>query len=185
MSHISTGVEYGLHCLLFLTRSEGGVEEASVRDLAELQGIPAEFLAKLFTKLAKAELVVATEGIKGGFRLARPANRITVHDVIVAIDGDKPLFECREIRGRCAVFDDDAPAWATRGVCSIHAVMRMAEKAMRAELKQHTLADVAQRVVDKATSGYGGQVVEWLTDRTANRRGDRAEPLRIKERKRS
>lgn len=81
-------MEYALHCLLYLTRIHGAVEEASVRNLAELQGVQSE-------SLAKAELVVATEGVKGGFRLARPANRLTVHDVLVAIDGDKPLFECR------------------------------------------------------------------------------------------
>jgi Rrf2 family protein len=175
MSHISTGVEYGLHCLLYLSHSEASVEEASVRDLAELQGIPAEFLAKLFTKLAKAELVVATEGIKGGFRLARPAHRITVHDVVVAIDGDKPLFDCREIRSRCAVFGDDTPAWATRGVCSIHAIMQAAEKAMRAELKQHTLADLVERTDAKAPAAFGEQVVHWLSDRAANRRPQAAE----------
>ncbi|MFC5302861.1 RrF2 family transcriptional regulator [Azospira restricta] len=175
MSFISTGVEYGLHCLLYLARSPVGVEEASVRDLAELQGISTEYLAKLFTKLAKADLVVATEGIRGGFRLARPAERITVHDVVVAIDGNKRLFECREIRGCCAVFEDAPPAWATRGVCSINAVMQLAEKATRAELKQHTLADLVQRTVDKAPASYGVQVVQWLTDRAANRRGDKEE----------
>lgn len=183
MSHISSGVEYGLHCLMFLTRSHASVEEASVRDLAELQGVPNDFLAKLFTKLVKAELVIATEGVKGGVRLARPANRITVHDVVVAIDGDKPLFDCREIRGRCAVFDNDAPAWATRGVCSIHAVMQTAEKAMRAELKRHTLADLAERANEKAPAAFGEQVVNWLTDRQANRRGDKSAPRRGRVRK--
>ncbi|CAG2142330.1 RrF2 family transcriptional regulator [Cupriavidus numazuensis] len=174
MSHISTGVEYSLHCLLYLTRSHAAVEEASVRDLAELQGVPQDFLAKLFTKLAKAELVIATEGIKGGFRLARPANQITVLDVVVAIDGEKALFDCLEIRGRCAVFDDHAPNWATRGVCAIHAVMQAAEKVMRAELKQHTLADLSRRVVDKTPASFGVQVVNWLSDRAENRRGERA-----------
>lgn len=176
MSYVSTGVEYALHCMLHLMRSENAaMEEASVRDLAELQGIPAEYLAKVFTKLARANIVIATEGIKGGFRLARPGNRITVHDVVVAIDGDKPLFDCREIRSRCAVFDDKAPAWATRGVCGIHAIMQSAEKAMRAELKQHTLADLAERTDGKAPASYGPQVVQWLTDRAANRRSDRSD----------
>ena len=184
MSFISTGVEYGLHCLLYLVRSPAAVEEASVRDLAELQGIPGEYLAKLFTKLAKADLVVATEGIRGGFRLARPAERITMHDVVVAIDGERPLFDCREIRSRCAVFEDSPPAWATRGVCSIHAVMQSAEKAMRNELKQHTLADLAQRTVDKAPAGYGVQVVQWLSGRAANRRGDKEDVEPTKARKR-
>lgn len=179
MSHISTGVEYGLHCLLYLTHSHGGAEAASVRDLAELQGVPNDFLAKLFTKLAKAELVVATEGIKGGFRLARSANRITVQDVVVAIDGDKPLFDCREIRSRCAIFNDDSPpAWATRGTCSIHAVMKAAEKAMYAELKRHTLEDLAQRVADKTPESHDVQVIKWLSDRTMNRRGDKPKTAR-------
>ncbi|ABR91566.1 transcriptional regulator [Janthinobacterium sp. Marseille] len=185
MSYISSGVEYGLHCLLFLTRSSAAVEEASVRDLAELQGVPHDFLAKLFTKLVKAGLVVSTEGVKGGVRLARLPERITVHDVIVAIDGDKSLFDCREIRGRCAVFDSNAPAWATRGVCSIDAVMQLAEKAMRAELKQHTLADLAQRTNDKAPAAFGGQVVTWLNDRATNRRGDKPESTGAKTRKRA
>lgn len=185
MSFISTGVEYGLHCLLYLSRSHAAVAEASVRDLAELQGVPNEYLAKLFTKLAKADLVVATEGIRGGFRLARPAGRITVHDVVVAIDGDKPLFDCREIRGRCAVFEEAPPAWATRGVCAIHAVMQQAEKAMRAELMQHTLADLAQRAIDKAPASHGVQIVHWLVDRAANRRGDKEEVAPAKTRKRA
>jgi len=175
MAFISTGVEYGLHCLLYLTQSHSPVGDASVRDLAELQGVPTEFLAKLFTKLARAELVVATEGVKGGFRLARPAHAISVHDVILAIDGEKSLFDCREIRGRCAVFDDEVPAWATKGVCSINAVMQVAEKAMRTELKRHTLDDLAARIADKAPAALGGQIVEWFADRAAGRQaGKRA-----------
>jgi hypothetical protein len=53
MSHISTAVEYGLHCLLYLSDPAAGVHEASSKDLAELQGVPAEYLAKLFTKLRR------------------------------------------------------------------------------------------------------------------------------------
>ena len=43
----------------------------NVRDLAELQGVSVEYLAKLFTSLQKAGLVVAAEGARGGHRLAR------------------------------------------------------------------------------------------------------------------
>ncbi|WEF30283.1 Rrf2 family transcriptional regulator [Klebsiella aerogenes] len=170
MSYMSAGVEYGVHCLLYLIRSDGMTGEASVRDLAELQGVPGEYLAKLFTKLSRAKLVIATEGIKGGFRLARPAEQITVHDVVIAIDGEKPLFSCREIRSRCALFSSDIPAWATQGTCSVHAVMLAAEKAMRQELMRHTLADLAQRVSEKTPAIYGEQIIQWLSDRSENRR---------------
>lgn len=173
MAHISTGVEYGLHCLLYLVEPAPGVPEASVRDLAELQGVPADYLAKLFTKLHKAGLVFATEGAKGGFALARPAQQISVLDVVIAIDGDKPLFECREVRERCAVFGDTAPTWATSGMCSIHSVMQQAEKHMRESLASQTLADIATRTVAKAPRTFGPQVVKWLDSRAAGRRRER------------
>ncbi|QNK02522.1 RrF2 family transcriptional regulator [Dyella telluris] len=173
MSFISTGVEYGLHCLLYLSGSSAGVREASVRDLAEMQGVSVDYAAKLFTRLAKAGIVESTEGVRGGFKLARPPEKITVQDVVEAIDGDKGLFDCREVRGQCALFGEQPPAWATRGTCSIHAVMQAAERAMRAELEKHSLADLATRTHAKAPTSYGEQVIHWFNDRAANRRSDR------------
>ncbi|MDE1138946.1 RrF2 family transcriptional regulator [Paraburkholderia tropica] len=173
MSFISTGVEYGLHCLLYLA-NPSGVREASVRDLAEMQGVSVDYAAKLFTRLSKAGIVSATEGVRGGFALARAPEHITVQDVVDAIDGDKRLFDCREIRSQCALFEGEAPAWATRGTCSIHAVMQTAERSMRAELEKHTLADLASRAHSKAPASHAHHVVEWFTDRAANRRSDRA-----------
>jgi Rrf2 family protein len=170
MSFISTGVEYGLHCLLYLAGTTAG---ASVRDLAEMQGVPVDYAAKLFTRLAKAGIVESSEGIRGGFALARPAADITVQDVVDAIDGDKRVFDCREVRTQCALFEGEPPAWATRGTCSIHAVMEAAERAMRAELEKHSLADLSARVYSKAPTGYKHQVINWFTDRAANRRSDR------------
>ena len=172
MPFIGTGVEYGLHCLLFLTSPTASGPEPSVRDLAELQGIPYDYLAKLFTKLSRAGLVVATEGARGGFTLARPAADISFLDVIEAIDGDKQLFECREIRGRCAVFEPEAPAWATAGVCSIHAIMLAAERRMKDELASHSLGELAAQVAAKAPVTFGQEIATWLGDRISSRRGD-------------
>lgn len=180
MSFISTGVEYGLHCLLFLNAPADERMDPSVRDLAELQGVPVEYLAKLFTKLSKAGLVVATEGARGGFALARLAEDISFLDVVNAIDGDKPLFECREIRARCAVFDEEAPDWATREVCSIHAVMLAAERCMRDELARHSLAEITAQVTTKAPADYESKVVAWLGNRSSSRRADRNPVLKDK-----
>src|SRR5262245_37477500 len=90
MTHITTGVEYGLHCLLHLADPLDPGRTASARDLADLQGVPVEYVAKLFTKLQKAGLVAASEGARGGFRLARAPRSISALDVIDAIDGKKP-----------------------------------------------------------------------------------------------
>ncbi len=165
MSLYSAGVEYGIHCLLFLADEKGDSRESSVRALAELQGVPQELLAKVFTRLAKANLVVATEGVRGGFKLARPADEISVLDIVRAIDGHKSIFECREIRGRCAVFEGSPPEWALSGTCSIHAVMLTAQKRMEEALAQQTVLDLVRRVGRKAPPTFNEEVIRWMDTR--------------------
>lgn len=165
MSLYSAGVEYGIHCLLFLVGDGGDSREASVRDLAELQGVPQDYLAKIFTKLAKAKLVMATEGVRGGFKLARPADEISILDIVNAIDGKKLIFDCREIRGRCALFEEAPPAWALEGTCAVHGVMLTAQKRMEEALAQQTILDLARRFGRKAPAEFGAQVNHWMNER--------------------
>lgn len=167
MAHLGSSVEYGLHCLLWL--AEPDAASASSRDLAELQGVSPSLVAKIFPKLEKAGIVRASTGIHGGYRLARPAAKITVLDVIDAIEGLKPLFNCQEIRSRCVLFNGEAPAWSTQGVCSIHAVMLRAEQSMRAELARSSLADLATTVARKAPAGIASEIKVWLGGRLAAR----------------
>jgi Rrf2 family protein len=163
MTHLGTGTEYGLHCLILLAQAPGVT--ASSRDLADLQGISVSFLAKIFPKLEKAGIVTASEGIRGGYGLARPAEEITVLDVVEAIEGLKPLFDCQQIRGRCAVFNGKPPAWATGGVCGVHAVMIRAERSMRNELARTTLRDLVDGVGRKAPPSFEADMQNWLADR--------------------
>ncbi|NWC94939.1 MULTISPECIES: Rrf2 family transcriptional regulator [unclassified Pseudomonas] len=161
----SAGVEYGIHCLVFLVGDGGESREASVRDLAELQGVPLDYLAKIFTKLAKAKLVVATEGVRGGFKLSRSSDEISILDIVNAIDGQKLIFDCREIRGRCALFEGKPPAWALDGHCSIHAAMMTAQKRMEEALAQQTILDLARKVSRKSPADFQTQVGQWINDR--------------------
>lgn len=170
MAYISNAVEYGLHCLLFLVDPPGKGIDASTRELAELQGVSVEYLAKIFTKLHRAGLVAGTEGTSGGFALARSADKISVLDVIEAIDGRKALFLCQNIRLGCAVFGSTAPRWASKGVCSVHAVMLEAEARMRTVLASHSLSDLTARVDAKAPASYSVDIASWLRRRSAARR---------------
>lgn len=172
MAHLGSGVEYGLHCLLFLVGASP--RPASSRDLADLQGVSPSFLAKIFPKLEKAGIVAATEGLRGGYRLARPADEITVLDVVNAIEGGKPLFDCRQIRGRCAVFGGSLPAWSTDGVCAVHAIMLRAEAAMRGELAATTLGMLAATVTAKTPPAVSADIQAWLGARAVGRREPRA-----------
>ncbi|MDR5735820.1 Rrf2 family transcriptional regulator [Caballeronia sp. LZ025] len=164
MAYFSAGVEYALHCLLWIARPTQA--RASSRDLAELQGVPVAYMAKIFPKLEKAGILQASEGIRGGYALARPAKRISVLDVADAIDGEKQLFDCQEVRARCALFEGDAPRWASNGVCEIHAVMLRAEKLMRNELAATTLADLVNGVAKKEPARFAQHVIDWFDARS-------------------
>ncbi len=177
MPYIGTGVEYALHCLLWIAAPLE--QPPSSRDLAEIQGISPTFLKKIFPKLEKAGIVEATGGIRGGYRLARPAEKITVLDVVDAVEGRKPLFDCQEIRGRCALFEGTPPKWSTQGVCGIHAVMLRAEKILREELAKTSLASLAAGVLKKGMpQGFSGQVRDWFADRQTARENARITGMR-------
>jgi len=168
MAHFTTSVEYGIHCLLWLVDPACG--QASSRDLAELQGVSPSFVAKIFPKLEKAGIVHATEGVRGGYRLAKPADKLTLLEIIDAIEGPKSLFDCQEIRDRCAVFEGKAPVWATQGRCAIHAAILDAESAMRESLARVTLASIATTVECKAPKHFSVEVRDWLSERSCSRR---------------
>ncbi|QEO18205.1 RrF2 family transcriptional regulator [Acetobacter vaccinii] len=167
MALYGASTEYVLHSLLWLVDNP---EPVSSLDLAELQEIPAAFVAKLLPKLEKAGLLAASEGLKGGYRLAKAADEISVLAVVDAVEGKKSLFNCQEIRERCALFDHKTPPWATQGVCSIHALMLNAEQAMRRELAKTTLADLAQSVRHKAPSPFFEEARSWFEERVQTRR---------------
>jgi Rrf2 family protein len=183
VSLYGSAVEYALHCLVWLTPSRD--TPASSRDLAELTGVSPALVAKLLPRLEKAGVLTAQGGIAGGYRLARPADQISVLDVVEAVDGGKSLFGCKQVRLNCPLFGAEPPGWASRGTCSIHAVMVRAEKSMRQEMARTSLRDIADAVGAKAPAGFGDDAGRWLDDRVAEREQARVAAIRAGARRRS
>ena len=107
---------------------------ATARDIAQHSGIPCEYLRKVLQRLTRARLVRSERGRAGGFYLRRSLERITLLDVVQAIEG--PVDEM-------AFFDDDAldvrhlPAAA-----SLKRWRRTAASQLRELLRQTTLRDI-------------------------------------------
>ena len=125
------------------------------RRLAEFYDLPEAYLAKLLKALVRAGLLGSTSGPRGGFRLARPPEAITVGEVVEAVEGPGPLFCCTEIRQRGPV---PLSAAACRKPCGIAQVMRQAERAWRQELAATTIADL----VETSGTGAATRVSTWL-----------------------
>jgi len=78
--------EYALLALIHLARAKGEGYVA-VAAMAEAQGLPAKFLEQLLIALKSARLVKSRKGPHGGYRLARPAEKISLAEVIRLLDG--------------------------------------------------------------------------------------------------
>jgi Rrf2 family transcriptional regulator, cysteine metabolism repressor len=89
----STKAEYGIRVMVHLSRSHGDTP-ISLGSIAEAEGLPLAYLEHLAQRLRKAELVESRRGARGGYTLARPAEEITMAEVVQALEGEIAPVEC-------------------------------------------------------------------------------------------
>lgn len=159
----SVGVEYALHCLLYMVKSEEG-KSVGIRELATFQGISETYLSKVYARLSKAGIIKSISGVKGGYVLARSAEEITFWDVVEAVEGSEPFFQCAEIRQNNILLDkDNLPDTHTKCPCLIKVVMSEAEEEMRKYLKNKTLGWLYDQVYNKILpKDMEDATIEWF-----------------------
>src|SRR5665811_520701 len=86
MISISGKSRYAVAALVELAHHGDG-SPMPVSELARRRVIPGQFLEQLFAVLRRAGLVTSQRGVKGGYRLARPATDISVLEIVEALDG--------------------------------------------------------------------------------------------------
>lgn len=139
---LSDGVEQAIHSVAMMAGlSAEGVLSAAA--LAEFHGVSASYLLKHLQALSGAGIVQTLPGPKGGYRLARPPELISLLDIVLAVEGPAPAFRCNEIRRRGP---NPLPPQVLVKPCSINAAMLRAEQVYRAELKRVSLADILSDV---------------------------------------
>ena len=92
---LSTKGRYGLRALIDLAQY-GEQEAVSIQSISARQQISDSYLEQLVRKLKKAGLVTSVRGAQGGYRLARPAEEISVGDVLRALEGSIEAVSCQE-----------------------------------------------------------------------------------------
>lgn len=158
----SIGVEYALHCLTYLIDLPTGAS-ISIKDLATYQGVSDTYLSKIFTKLVKAGIVRSISGVKGGYQLARHPENIHFWDVIEAIEGSSPIFQCTEVRQNCVLFQGEKiPDYIKCAPCTINVVMIEAEQQMIRYLKDKSLAWLNQTLKEKIPEERQQATSRWF-----------------------
>ncbi len=103
---LSTKGRYGLKAMLDLAvhNSEGQVV---LKSIAERQGISENYLEQLFAALRKAKLVKSIRGSQGGYTLGTSADKISVGDILRALEGSMAPVDCvaEDNPSACSRFD--------------------------------------------------------------------------------
>ncbi|HZY90054.1 MAG TPA: Rrf2 family transcriptional regulator [Gemmataceae bacterium] len=89
---------YALYALEYLAGRPPGPPVAS-HHIAAARGIPERFVLKVLKPLVSAGLLLSLKGPNGGYRLARPAARITLLEVVEAVDGPLPVHSPLALEG--------------------------------------------------------------------------------------
>jgi Rrf2 family protein len=130
---ITAKADYAVRAALELAAAPDG-EPVKGEQLADSKGIPLQFLEHILLDLKHSRLVRAKRGARGGYWLARPADEITVADIIRAVEG--PLANVHE----WAPEDTEYPGPAER----LRDIWIAVRASIRGVLEQVTLADVCE-----------------------------------------
>jgi Rrf2 family transcriptional regulator, cysteine metabolism repressor len=123
---ITSKSPYAVRALAELARS-GNAGPVPIGEIARRREIPVQFLEGLFATLRRAGILTSQRGVKGGYSFARPADQLTVLEVVEALEGS---------------LGADAPQ---QGEIWVDAIA-----ALREQLAAQTIADVAQREAREA-----------------------------------
>lgn len=122
--------EYGIFGVLYLA-GQPPDRITPLSEISETQGVPEKFLAKIFQALSRSGLVHSHRGVKGGFSLGRPADQISIREIVEEIQGPYFIAKCLHTKDIC-----------NRKDCPINQLLHKAQEALIDVFDKHTVADL-------------------------------------------
>jgi len=158
-------VEWALHCCVILA----GLPPAgrlATRALAELHGVPKEYLSKALQALAQAGLIDGALGPSGGYCLTRPPEEVTFLDIVEAVEGTASTFVCTQIRDNNPCIAADAAPDCDRRPCAIARVMWNADRAWRDSLRAVRLSELLASLDHEIEPDLRRRTHDWVLARS-------------------
>ena len=131
---LSRESEYGIQGLIHLSQQPPGTV-MQLAAIAEAQGLPLSFLAKIFQKLTQYGLIRSFRGATRGYTLSRPPGEISLREVLEAIEGPGLFEHCIFWSHHCA---EDNP-------CILHEGWKQIKPKLTAMMEVTTLQDLVRR----------------------------------------
>jgi Rrf2 family nitric oxide-sensitive transcriptional repressor len=128
--------DYSLRVLLYLAAKPD--EAATITEIADFYKISRNHLVKVVHNLGILEYIITTRGKNGGIRLARPAEKISISEVVKKTEPDMDLLEC---------FNPETDNCVISPTCRLKSMLFEGRSAFMAVLEKSTLADAAKPAV--------------------------------------
>lgn len=140
MIRLSKLTDYAVAVMAELARDHNSapLTPRSAAWLSERGGVPEPTVAKILKILSRQQLIVSSRGAAGGYRLARPAEDISIADIVEAMEGPITIASCLE---------GDITDCVAGHRCRMRSVWDQVNQAIRAALCDVTLAGVAKGAV--------------------------------------
>ncbi len=132
MLRVTKLTDYATVVLTVLAARLGQVLSAA--ELAEASGLEQPTVSKLLKPLAQAGLVEGLRGVRGGYRLSREASRITLIEIVEAMEGPLAMTECSQPVSQCGIAHQ----------CGVRANWRLINDVVADALRGVTLAQMLQ-----------------------------------------
>jgi len=130
---LTRAAEYAVRCIIYLAGNGHGKVVGRV-EIAKAMDIPEQFLGKIAQQLARAGFIEIIQGAKGGYRLLRSPETLSLLDVVETVTGEIFLNDCVMRPESC---------FRTSG-CSIHRVWEKAREQLRSTLREATFAKLLE-----------------------------------------
>ena len=125
----SKSCEYGLQAMIHIALHATENKNVGVKEIAKEQEIPSQYLSKIMQQLVKHKLVDSVKGPNGGFFLKKNPDKLSLLEIVIAIDGHDMFDRCSIGLKKCS---DKDP-------CPIHNEYKLVKHRIKEILKQKTL----------------------------------------------
>ena len=97
---LTTKGEYAVRAMIYLAKA-GGNSPVQIREISLSEGISKAYIEQLFNKLRRSGIIKSLRGPSGGYVLGKPANKISIGDIIRSVEGPIFLTICSGKGGFC------------------------------------------------------------------------------------
>lgn len=129
--HLSSMADHGFLLMIRLADASGGA--VSLRAIADEDGISFFFLQKVALELRKAGLITADRGKSGGYHLVKNPSKITIREILEALEGPLALMEC---------LNEDGMKCSRSGSCRLRPGFNLINDIIVKALSKKTLKDL-------------------------------------------